>query len=83
MIELTSPDLKPCIYCNSEPIVERGFDWHNLNIAFLRVKCTKCTNKTYWSSAYTLEDNAGLQQAIDETSQWWNNQKINWDEEVE
>lgn len=62
-----------------EPESERGYDWHDLSYAFLRVKCPKCGHSTYWVK-YNPEDLASLQQAIDETSERWNRYEIPDDE---
>ena len=75
MIELTSPPLRNCPFCNSEPETERGWDWNDLSVSFLRIKCPKCGESSYWTK-YIPEDSASLQKAIDETSHWWNNFKI-------
>ena len=75
MIELTSPPLKPCPFCHTEPEGERGYDWNDLSKTFLHVKCPKCGHRTYWIE-YDREDLSSLQHAIDVTSQWWNNYEI-------
>lgn len=80
MIELTSPTLRDCPLCNSEPMVEKGWDYHDLTICFMRVKCTKCGHYGHWVK-FVPEDLATVQQAIDETSRWWNNHKIYDDED--
>ena len=79
MIELTSPPLKPCVFCRTEPESERGYDWHDLSYTFLRVKCPRCGHSTIWIK-YNPEDLASLQQAIDETSERWNRYEIPDDE---
>ena len=79
MIELTSPPLKPCPFCHTEPESERGYDWKDLSYTFLRVKCPKCRHGTYWVK-YNPEDLNSLQHAIDETSRWWNSSEIPDDE---
>lgn len=75
MIELTSPPLKPCVFCHTEPESEHGYDWHDLSYVFLRVQCPKCGCTTPWVK-YNPEDSSSLQLAIDETSRWWNNYEI-------
>lgn len=75
MIELTSPPLRNCPFCSSEPETEKGWDWNDLSVTFLRIKCPKCRTSSNWVK-YIPENLASLQKAIDETSHWWNNFKI-------
>ena len=75
MTELTSPPLRNCPFCNTEPETERGWEWKDLSVTFLRVVCPKCRHSTYWVK-YIPEDLASLQHAIDETSHSWNSYEI-------
>ena len=72
MIELTSPPLRNCPYCDTEPVTERGWEWKDLTVCFLSIKCPKCKTRSVWVK-YVPEDDASFQKAIDETSHWWNN----------
>ena len=75
MIELTSPPLRECPFCSSEPEVERGWDYNDLTVCFLRIKCPKCSYCGHWIKFFP-DIPTSIQKAIDETSYWWNNHKI-------
>ena len=80
MIELTSPPLKSCPFCNTKPETQKGWEWKDLSVTFLQVICPKCGHHTHWVK-YNPEDLVSLQHAIDETSAFWNSYKISDDDD--